>query len=80
LLCIAVPDRGLGIAITSEDGMLRGLGPAAIATLQQFGLVDDGMVCALRERHAGAVPIFKGEPVGAIRPNLQLQFAWLLPS
>jgi L-asparaginase II len=74
LLCLAVPERGLGIALASEDGMPRGLGPAAIATLDQLGLADDGMLCALRERHAGAVPSFKGEPVGTVRPALQLQF------
>ena len=75
LLCLAAPERGLGIAITSEDGMPRGLGPAAIATLEQLELADGETLCALRMRYAGAVPNFKGEPVGAIRPTLQLQFA-----
>ena len=75
LLCLAAPERGLGIAIASDDGMQRGLGPAAIGTLEQLGLVDEAMLCALRERYAGAVPSFKGEPVGAVRPALQLQFA-----
>jgi L-asparaginase II len=75
LLCLAVPERGLGIAITSEDGMPRGLGPAAMATLEQLGVANGEMLCALRERHAGAVQNFKGKPVGAIRPALQLQFA-----
>ena len=74
LLCLAVPDRGFGIAIASEDGMPRGLGPAAIATLEQLELIDSETLCALRERYAGAVPNFKGEPVGAVRPVLQLQF------
>lgn len=74
LLCMAIPERRLGIAIASDDGMKRGLGPAAIATLEQLGISDGEMLCALRERYAGAVPSFKGEPVGAIRPALQLQF------
>jgi L-asparaginase II len=74
LLCLAVPERGLGIAISTEDGMPRGLGPAAIATLQQLGLADDTMIAALRERHAGPVPSFKGKPVGEIRPRLTLEF------
>ena len=47
LLCLAVPDRGLGIAIASDDGMPRGLGPAAIAVLEQLELADDGALCAL---------------------------------
>jgi L-asparaginase II len=75
LLCLAVPERGLGIAIASEDGMPRGLGPAAIATLEQLGVATTETLCALRERYAGAVPSFKGEPVGAVQPALQLQFA-----
>jgi L-asparaginase II len=75
LLCLAAPERGLGIAIASDDGMQRGLGPAAIGVLEQLGLADDGMLCTLREQYAGAVPNFKGEPVGAVRPALQLQVA-----
>ncbi len=75
LLCLAVPDRGLGIAIASDDGMQRGLGPAAIGTLEQLELADARALCALREQYAGAVPSFKGEPVGAVRPALQLQVA-----
>ncbi|MBW3634608.1 MAG: asparaginase [Chloroflexi bacterium] len=75
MLCLAAPERGLGITIASDDGMPRGLGPAAIATLEQLGLADDAALCALRERYAGAVPSFKGEPVGAVRTALQLQVA-----
>ena len=75
LLCLAAPERGLGIAIASDDGMPRGLGPAASGVLEQLDLVDDGMLCSLREQFAGPVPSFKGEPVGAVRPALRLQFA-----
>jgi L-asparaginase II len=75
LLCLAVPERGWGITITSDDGMPRGLGPAAIATLEQLELADDRALCALRELFAGAVPSFKGKPVGTVRPALQLEFA-----
>jgi L-asparaginase II len=75
LLCLAVPERGWGIAIASDDGMPRGLGPAAISTLEQLELADDRALCPLREQFAGAVPSFKGEPVGVVRPVLQLRFA-----
>jgi L-asparaginase II len=75
LLCLAVPERGWGIAIASGDGMQRGLGPAAIGVLEHLELADDRALCALREQYAGAVPSFKGEPVGAVRPALQLQVA-----
>ena len=75
LLCLAVPERGWGIAIASDDGMPRGLGPAAISVLEQLELAEDRALCPLREQFAGAVPSFKGEPVGAVRPALKLQFA-----
>jgi L-asparaginase II len=75
LLCLAAPERGLGIAIASDDGMPRGLGPAAIGTLEQLGLADEEVLCTLREQFAGPVPSFKGESVGAVRPALQLQVA-----
>jgi L-asparaginase II len=72
LLCLAVPERGLGIAIADESGSKRGLGPAAIAVLEQLGLADAELSSALRERHSGAVTNFKGAPVGEIRPALEL--------
>ena len=75
LLCLAAPERGLGIAIASDDGMQRGLGPAAISTLEQLELADDRTLRPLREQFASAVPSFKGEPVGAVRPALQLLVA-----
>ena len=59
LLCLAAPERGLGIAIASDDGMPRGLGPAVISTLEQLELADDRALCALREQFAGAVPSSK---------------------
>jgi L-asparaginase II len=74
LLCLAVPERGLGIAIASDDGQQRGLGPAAISTLDQLGVADGEALRALREQFAGAVPSFKGEPVGAVCTALQLAF------
>jgi L-asparaginase II len=75
LLCLAAPERGPGIASASADGVPRGLGPAAIAVLQQLDLADAAMTEALRERHAEPVPSFKGAPVGEIRPRLTLHFA-----
>ena len=75
LLCLAVPERGLGVAIADESGSKRGLGPAAIAVFEQLGLADADVLAPLREHHAGAVTNFKGAPVGEIRPALELRFA-----
>jgi L-asparaginase II len=73
LLCLAVPERGLGLAIKCEDGSPRGLGPAAIAVLEQLDLADGKMLADLRERHGGSVKTFGGERVGEVRPAFQLQ-------
>ena len=75
LLCLAVPERGLGVAIADESGSKRGLGPAAIAVLEHLGLADADVLAPLREQHAGAVTNFKGVPVGELRPALDLRFA-----
>ena len=73
LLCLAIPDRRLGIAIADESGSTRGLGPAALAALEQLGVADAELVAALRERHSGGVSTFKGAPAGEVRPALQLR-------
>jgi L-asparaginase II len=75
-LYMTVPDRGLGIATASEDGMTRGLGPAAIATAEQLELANGDTLRPLPDRHAGPVTSFTGEPVGDIRFVLGLRFAW----
>jgi L-asparaginase II len=73
LLCMAVPERGLGVAIKDGDGNQRGLGPAAIAVLEQLDLADRGTLETLRERHGGKVETFAGEKAGEVRPAFRLQ-------
>ena len=73
LLTLAVPDRRLGVAISDAGGSQRGLGPAAVAVLEQLGLADDRAVAAIRERHSGAVTNFAGDAVGEIRPVMTLE-------
>ena len=72
LLCLAVPERGLGIAISASDGSPRALGPAALAVLEQLSLAEPKTLDALRERHAGPVKTFAGEPVGQVRSTVAL--------
>jgi L-asparaginase II len=72
LLCLAVPERGLGIAIAADDGSSRALGPAAIGVIEQLELAEPAIVDTLRERHAETVQTFGGEPVGEMRPAFQL--------
>jgi len=75
LLCLAVPERGWGIAIKILDGMPRALAPAALATLEQLNLLDGETLDRLREWHCGPVKSFRGEPVGELRPVLSLSFS-----
>jgi hypothetical protein len=65
-------ERRLGIAITCDDGSPRGLGPAAIQVLEELGLAPPAMLDKLRERHAGSVASFAGEPVSEVRPRFRL--------
>jgi L-asparaginase II len=72
LLCLAVPERGLGIAISAEDGSSRALGPAAVAVIEQLELAEPATVDTLRERHVETVKTFGGEAVGEMRPAFHL--------
>jgi len=73
LLCLAVPERGLGIAIAAADGSSRALGPAAVAVIEQLELADSATVDTLRERHIETVKTFAGETVGEMRPAFHLE-------
>jgi L-asparaginase II len=72
LLCLAVPERGLGIAIATDDGSSRALGPAAVAVIEQLELAEPATVDTLRERHVETVKTFGGEAVGEMRAAFQL--------
>lgn len=71
LLCMAVPERALGIAIKAVDGTPRALGPAAIAALEHFQLLEPSVLAELRNRHSPPVSNFRGQAVGEMRPALQ---------
>jgi len=73
LLCLAVPERGLGIAIAADDGSSRALGPAAVAVIEQLELAEPGIVDTLRERHVETVKTFGGEMAGEMCPAFQLE-------
>ena len=72
LLCVALPDRGFGIALKVADAGYRAAGPAMIEVLSQLDALDAG------ERHAlQAVgrPTVRGgdEAVGAIEAVVTLR-------
>jgi L-asparaginase II len=72
LLCLAVPERGLGIAIAADDGSSRALGPAAVAVIEQLALAEPAVLDTLRERHIETVKTFAGEAVGEVCPAFHL--------
>ena len=72
LLCMAVPDRRLGIAISDSSGSERGLGPGAVAVLREMQLVDDGTLGELEQELCPPVKNFAGWEVGEIRPVMTM--------
>ncbi len=73
VLCIGVPERGLGIAIVMDDGSTRGQGPATVAVLEQLELADARTLAKIREQHSDGVKNFAGKTVGELRPAFTLE-------
>ncbi len=75
LLCMAIPDRRLGIAISDLGGSERGLGPGAVGVLEGLDLVDKPTLDSLREELCPPIQSFAGVPVGETRPILAMSRA-----
>lgn len=73
LLCLSIPDHGIGIAISDAGGASRSLGPAAVGVLEQLGVEPEDVIASLREALCPPVQSFKGDDVGETRPALVLQ-------
>jgi L-asparaginase II len=71
MICAALVDRGLGMAVKIHDGFHRATGPALIRVLAALEVVDDA---ALRVLHSYAEPdvLGGGRPVGALRAEFEL--------
>jgi L-asparaginase II len=78
LLCLAVPEHRLGVAIRDVSGSTRALGPAAVAVLDELSLEESGVVEQLRHTLCAPVRSFSGQVVGCVRPALQLRHANLV--
>ncbi len=75
LLCLSVPQRGLGVAIRVLDGSERARRVAAVAALQQLRVLAPAEVDVLRERQDPSITNFNGWRVGEMRPSFQLEVA-----
>ncbi|MFT4038219.1 MAG: asparaginase [Thermomicrobiales bacterium] len=73
LLCMAVPERELGIAIRILDGTYRTHAVAAVAALEQLGILDDAQRAEILARHNPELRNHNGRLVGDIRPSFTLR-------
>jgi L-asparaginase II len=71
MMCAAVPDRGVGVALKVRDGGQRATGPVLIAVLRSIDVLDDSDVEALAELAAPAV-LGGGRPVGDLEVAVDL--------
>ncbi|MGH2555807.1 MAG: asparaginase [Actinomycetota bacterium] len=71
LMCAALLDRGLGLAVKSRDGAGRAAGPALIHVLRSMDALDGDAVSRLAPFARPAV-LGGGESVGEIVPEFEL--------
>jgi L-asparaginase II len=71
LMCAALLDRGLGLAVKSRDGAGRAAGPALIHVLRSMDALDGDAVSRLAPFATPPV-LGGGEPVGEILPEFEL--------
>jgi len=75
LICLALPERGLGIAIRIADGTYRAHEVAVPAVLEQLGAVDASVIAAVTARNSPEIRNHNGWHVGDLRAAFTLQFA-----
>ena len=71
LLCAAVLDQGIGVAVKVQDGGARGVDPVLIRILLDLDVLGRSQVEQLA-RYAKPVVFGGGQPVGAIEPTVTL--------
>ncbi len=79
LECVALPERGLGLAIKCEDGQARGVAPAVIAALEALELLDAAELARLEPWRRPVLRNCAGLEVGWIEARV-LPVAALRPS
>jgi L-asparaginase II len=74
LLLLAFEEPALGIAIKILDGSPRALGPVAIETMKQLGLIDDlARFPSLQPHERPSIKNARGTTTGEIRVEFRLQ-------
>ena len=72
LLCMAVPEHELGVAIRICDGSYRGLNMLAISVLEQLSLVEPSELLEMKAALIQPVTNANGWTVGEVRTNLAI--------
>jgi L-asparaginase II len=75
LICLAVPERELGIAVRVADGSFRAHPAIVVAALEQLDILDAAVRQELLRRHSPELRNHNGRLVGEIQPAFQLQAA-----
>lgn len=73
LICLAVPERELGIAIRVADGSFRAHPAITVAALEQLDILDAPVRQEILRRHSPELRNHNGRLVGEIEPVFQLQ-------
>jgi L-asparaginase II len=71
--CAGIPGAELGIALKVEDGASRAAEPALLAVLRSLALLSDEDMAGLAQWAEPDITNTRGERVGAIRANVQLE-------
>ncbi|MGN7356729.1 asparaginase [Paenibacillus sp. SAF-054] len=70
--CMAIPERGLGVALKIHDGNRRAAYPAAMEILQQLQILHPEEMEQLSGFHKPVQKNHRGEEVGSIEPDFCL--------
>lgn len=73
VFCMALRERGLGVAIKIEDGSTRALPGVAASVLQQLGLWDEADAARLLALHSPEIRNHTATLVGELHPIFTLQ-------
>lgn len=73
VFAMTIPDRRIGIALKIADGSERALYPAAVEVLAQLDALSPVELEQLQPFRRPSVLNRRGEPVGAIKPQIQLR-------
>lgn len=73
LICLALPELRLGVAIRVLDGSSRSHAVIVASLLEQLGALDRETIASLQERHPAILRNHVGRVVGDLHPTFELR-------